>query len=93
MTAETVVKEMAENVTEEEAETEIVSVKPAETEEAVAEVPAETVAKEMAENVTEEEAETEIVSVKPAETKGVVKCGKFSGYPGGFPPKKIKTWS
>ena len=57
----------------EEAETEIVSVKAAETEEAVAEVTAETVAEEMAENITEEEAETEIVSVKAAETEEVVK--------------------
>ena len=35
MAAETVAEEMAENVTEEEAETEIISVKAAETEEVV----------------------------------------------------------
>ena len=83
---------MAENVTEEEAETEIVSVKAAETEEAVAEVLAETVPEEMAKNVTDEVAETEIITVKMAETEEVVKSvDNFRDFLGGTHPKNIKN--
>ena len=53
---------------------------------------AETIPKEMAKNVTEEVAETEIVTMKMAETEEVVKSvEKFSGFSGGYPPKKIKN--
>ena len=92
MTAETIPKEMAKNVTEEVAETEIVTMKMAETEEAVAEVTAETVPEEMAENFSDEVAETDIITMKMAETEEVVKSVEnFRDFLGGTHPKKIEN--
>ena len=59
-------------------------------------MPAETVPEEMAQSVSDEVAETEIITMKMAETEEVVKSVEnfldFLGA-GGYPLKKLKTWS